>query len=78
MAGQCKRWIEIYHWNFGYTKCPYCGDETEWYNPMRRAYQSDHDNNRRKHCPKCGNRIYAREGLLINQPPKEEQDADGA
>ena len=76
MGTQYKRWIEIYHWDFGYTKCPYCGDETEWYNPMRRGFQMDNDNNRRKHCPKCGNRVYAREELLINQPPEEVNDGE--
>lgn len=67
-----KRWIDIYHCGFGYTKCPYCGDETCWYNPMIERFQSDLKNNQREYCPKCGKRVYARERWLINQPTIEE------
>ena len=31
---------------------------------------SDLENNQRKRCPRCRNRVYAREGLIINQPLK--------
>lgn len=65
------RWIDTSHYGFGYTVCPYCGDETGWYNPLSNRFQSDLENNKRKHCPKCGKRVYAREGWIINQPPKE-------
>ena len=64
-----KRWEDVYHYGFGYTRCPYCGDETGWYNPVAyQRFQSDIDNNMRTHCPKCKSRVYAREGLIINQP----------
>lgn len=63
-----RRWIDVYHYGFGYTKCPYCGDETGWYNTISNRFQSDLENNQREHCLKCGKRVYAREGWLINQP----------
>lgn len=67
-----QRWKDVFHWGFGYTECPYCGNETGWYNPVRKGFQSDVENNRREYCPKCHKRVYAREGLICNQPPKEE------
>lgn len=33
MSKEPKRWKDVYHYGFGYTVCPYCGDETGWYNP---------------------------------------------
>ena len=63
-----KRWEDVYRYGFGYTRCPYCGDETSWYNPASNRFQSDLENNQRECCPKCGERVYAREGLIINQP----------
>ena len=48
--------------------CPYCGDETGWYNPASNRFQSDLENNKRERCPKCGKRVFAREGWIINQP----------
>lgn len=63
-----KRWKDVFHYGFGYTACPYCGDETGWYNPASQRFQTDLENNQREHCPKCGKRVYAREGWLINQP----------
>ena len=68
MAQETKRWKDVYHFGFGYTRCPYCGDETKWYNPMSDRPQSDLENNKRKYCPKCKKRVYAREGWSINQP----------
>ena len=65
------RWIDTSHYGFGYTVCPYCGDETGWYNPLSNRFQSDLENNKREHCPKCGKRVYAREGWIINQPLEE-------
>lgn len=65
---EVRRWIVIYHWGFGYTKCPYCGDETGWYNPINNKLQSDIENNRRTHCPTCKKRVYAREWWTFNQP----------
>ena len=67
-----KRWEEVYHWGFGYTRCPYCHDETPFYNPVSNS-GSDLENNRRTHCPKCGKRVYSREGWIFNQPPKFER-----
>lgn len=67
-----QRWKEVFHWGFGYTVCPYCGDETGWYNPASTWFQSDAENNLRKYCPKCHKRVYAREGFICNQPPKGE------
>ena len=58
-------------------KCPYCGDETGWYNPISNRFQTDLKNNQREHCPKCGKRVYAREGWLMNQPPFKEDEDDG-
>ena len=63
-----RRWEDVYHYWFGYTRCPYCGDETAWYNPMDNEVQSDLKNNQREHCPKCGKRVFAKEGLIFNQP----------
>lgn len=65
-----KRWENIYHYGFGYVQCPYCGDETPWYNPASDRFQSDLEANQREHCPKCGKRVYAREGWIMNQPPE--------
>ena len=65
-----KRWKGVYRYGFGYTRCPYCGDEILWYNPASNKFQSDLENNQRERCPKCGERVYAREGLIINQPLK--------
>lgn len=65
---EVRRWEDIYHYGFGYTRCPYCGDETGWYNPASQRFQSDLENNQRTHCPKCGKRVYAREGWIVNQP----------
>ena len=67
-----RRWIDISHYGFGYTKCPYCGDETEWYNPASSRFQSDLKNNQREYCPKCGKRVFAGEVWLMNQPPVED------
>lgn len=63
------RWERVYHWEFGYTVCPHCGDETLFYHPYNREIRRDIENNERTHCPKCEKRVYAREGLLVNQPP---------
>lgn len=63
-----RRWIDVFHYGFGYTKCPYCGDETGWYNPASSRFQSDLENNQREYCHKCGKRVFAREGWLMNQP----------
>lgn len=63
-----RRWLQVYHYGFGYTVCPYCGDETVWFNPMSHRFQSDLKNNQREHCPKCGKRVYADEHWLMNQP----------
>lgn len=63
-----KRWTDVFRWGFGYTACPYCGDETGWYNPMSGKFQTDTENNLRRYCPKCNKRVYAREGLIANQP----------
>lgn len=64
-----KRWLEVYHYGFGYTKCPYCGDETIMYNPfLSNPTYTELENNRRKHCLKCGNRVYGKSGLILNQP----------
>lgn len=63
-----KRWLDVYYWGFGYTKCPYCGDLKGWYNPLSEKFQSDYENNKREFCPKCGERVYARTGLIFNQP----------
>lgn len=41
MQKETKRWKDVYHYGFGYTACPYCGDETEWYNPASQRPQSD-------------------------------------
>ena len=68
-GGECMRWIEIYHYGFGYTKCPYCGSETGFFNPFIDKFQTDVETNARTHCPTCGKRVYAREGYIINQPP---------
>ena len=69
MAGkEPRRWLEVYHYGFGYTACPYCGDETGWYNPYSNRFQSDLENNRREYCPKCGERVYASERWIMNQP----------
>lgn len=68
MNEEPKRWKDVFHYGFGYTVCPYCGDETGWYNPVSQRPQSDLKNNQREHCPKCGNRVYAREGWIMNQP----------
>ena len=68
MTEEPKRWKDVSIWGFCYTVCPYCGDKTGWYNPVSQRFQSDLENNRRKHCPKCGKRVYAREGYIINQP----------
>jgi len=70
MNEEPKRWVDVYHYGFGYTRCPYCGDETGWYNPVSQRPQSDLKNNQREHCPKCGKRVYAREGWIMNQPPE--------
>lgn len=70
------RWKDVFHWGFGYTACPHCGNETSWYNPAIRRHQSDLMNNMRKYCPKCGKQVYAREGWGSNQPPKAEEDND--
>ena len=67
-----RRWINVSYFGFCYTKCPYCGDETAWYNPMSDRLQSDLKNNQREYCPTCGKRVYAREGWSMNQPPIEE------
>ena len=64
-----KRWEEVYHWGFGYTRCPYCHYETPFYNPVSNS-GSDLENNRRTHCPKCGKRVYSNERWIFNQPPK--------
>lgn len=77
MNEEPKRWKDIYHYGFGYTVCPYCGDETGWYNPASQRFQSDLKNNQREHCPKCGKRVYAREGWLMNQPPKKVTVSNG-
>lgn len=63
-----RRWLTVFHCGFGYTVCPYCGDETVWYNPMNHRFQSDLKNNRRKYCTKCGERVYASEQWSMNQP----------
>ena len=63
-----RRWLTVFHYGFGYTVCPYCGDETGWYNPASQRFQSDLKNNQREHCPKCGKRVYADEHWLMNQP----------
>jgi rRNA maturation protein Nop10 len=70
-----ERWIDTFHYGFGYTVCPYCGDETEWCNPVssRYRFQSDLENNKREYCPKCGKRVFARKGWIINQPPEEDK-----
>ena len=65
---EAKRWEDVFHWGFGYTRCPYCDDETLWYNPMSHRIQSNLGNNQREHCPKCGKRVYAEERWLMNQP----------
>lgn len=69
------RWKDIFHYGFGYTACPYCGDETPWYNPVSVRFQSDLKNNQREYCPECGKRVYAREGWIMNQPPEVEEEA---
>ena len=68
------RWKDVFHYGFGYTVCPYCGDETPWYNAVSTRFQSDLTNNQREYCPKCGKRVYAREGWLMNQPPEVGKD----
>ena len=68
------RWKDVFHYGFGYTACPHCGDETPWYNPISQRFQSDLENNQRKYCPKCGKRVYSREGWIINQPEAEGDD----
>lgn len=67
------RWKDVFHYGFGYTVCPYCGDETPWYNPVSTRFQSDLKNNQREYCPKCGKRVYAREGWIMNQSPEAEK-----
>lgn len=74
---EVRRWIEISHWGFGYTKCPYCGDETGWYNPVSNRFQTDLENNMRTHCPKCKKRVYAREGWIFNQPSNMRGEQNG-
>ena len=69
-----KRWKDVFHYGFGYTVCPYCGDETGWYNPASQRFQSDLENNQRERCPKCGKRVYARKGWIMNQPPENTDD----
>lgn len=69
---EVPRWIDIYHYGFGYTKCPHCGDETGWYNPMSNRFQSDLENNKREYCPKCNKRVFSREGWIMNQPSPAE------
>lgn len=68
------RWKDVFHYGFGYTVCPYCGDETPWYNPVSTRFQSDLKNNQREYCPKCGKRVYARKGWIMNQPPEAEEN----
>jgi len=68
MEEQPKRWEDVYHFGFGYTRCPYCGYEIGWYNPASDRFQTDLENNQREHCPECGKRVYSREGWIINQP----------
>lgn len=68
-----KRWKSVFIWGWGYTVCPYCGSKTEF---LKIKETSDHGrelkNNRRKKCPNCGKRVYAREGYTINQPKADE------
>jgi len=72
MVKKFGRWEDVYHYGFGYTRCPYCGDKTTFLNPFKDTLiQMDYVNNKRTHCPNCKNRVYAREGLIINQPPQE-------
>ena len=71
--GKYQRWKEVFHYGFGYTVCPHCGDETEWYNPAITRFQTDLKNNMRERCPKCGKRVYAGERWLMNQPPEEDE-----
>lgn len=71
-----RRWQDVSHYGFGYTKCPYCGDETGWYNPGIRSFQTDFKNNIREHCPKCGERVYASVRWIMNQPDKSPEDID--
>ena len=67
-----KRWKSVSHYGWCYTVCPYCGDETEWFNPTKRRFQSDLENNQRERCPKCGKRVFADERWIMNQPPEQE------
>ncbi len=71
-----RRWQDVSHYGFCYTKCPYCGDETGWYNPGIRSFQTDFKNNVREHCPKCGERVYASVRWIMNQPDKSPKDID--
>lgn len=64
-----KRWGTVFRYGFGYTVCPYCGDETVWYKPTVSKFQSDLENNKRERCPKCNKRVFASENWIMNQPP---------
>lgn len=64
-----KRWGDVFHYGWGYTVCPYCGDETEWFNPMSQGFQSNYENQKREYCPKCNKRVFASENWIFNQPP---------
>ena len=72
-----RRWRTVFHYGFGYTVCPYCGYETQWFDPYSVRFQSEWLNHQREYCPNCKKRVYAGERWLMNQPPCEEDDEKG-
>lgn len=57
---EVKRWRTVSEWGFLYIYCPYCNDKQKLYNDTLQQKQ--------KYCPNCNKRVYARDGLIINQP----------